>query len=229
MVDFAMKLKRQSSQKFWLQWVGANVLAEVIGLGFTVFVVVTIFPQTDAGTGTLAVIGATLLLIATGAFEGVCVGTLQWAVLKQRLPAIRLRAWVLPTLIGALVAWTLGMLPSTIMNLAEASSPTGAPVAEPSTVVVYLLAVVMGLGLGAVLGVPQWMTLKQHVPQAGLWILANALAWAVGMPIIFIGIDMIVAMGTSVIVVAVLRTLILTGLAVGSIHGLFLVWLTRQS
>jgi hypothetical protein len=44
--------------------------------------------------------------------------------------------------------------------------------------VIYALAAGMGLILGTILGVPQWLALRRHVPKAGWWVPANALAWS---------------------------------------------------
>lgn len=228
MSDVIFKLRRQYNQIFWMEWVGVNAVAELLGLGVTVIVAALVFPQLNPQMTGFAVLASALLLIATGAFEGLCVGTLQWVVLRRRLYNFPWRKWAFPTIVGALAAWTLGMLPSTIMNTLEASG-TVVLTGEPPPFVMYSMAAGMGFILGAILGIPQWWALSNYVPKAGIWIVANALAWAVGMPIIFMGIDMIGAMGTSVVAVAVIRTLILAGTAVGAIHGFFLIWLTRET
>jgi hypothetical protein len=43
---------------------------------------------------------------------------------------------------------------------------------------------------GAVLSFAQWLVLRGKVKRAGLWIPANMLAWAFGMPVIFLGMDL---------------------------------------
>jgi hypothetical protein len=52
-----------------------------------------------------------------------------------------------------------------------------------------LLAAGLGALGGVVLAFPQWLTLRRIVRGASIWIPANMLAWLVGMPIIFSGID----------------------------------------
>ncbi len=89
---------------------------------------------------------------------------------------MRWRTWVVATAAGAFVAWTLGMLPSTVPSLSEASGQEST-VSEPSDAVVFGLAFLMGLVLGPVLGFTQWLSLRRFVTSAALWMPANALAW----------------------------------------------------
>jgi hypothetical protein len=64
-------------------------------------------------------------------------------------------AWWLATLIGALMAYVMGYLPSTLMSLGEQASQTQTPVAEPDQWLVLLLAAGLGAIGGAVLSFPQ--------------------------------------------------------------------------
>ena len=123
------------------------------------------------------------------------------------------------------------MLPSTIMSLAAGPAAAAAETspAEPPAVVIYLLAAGMGMFLGLMLGTPQWVALRQHVRRAGWWVPANALAWMVGMPLVFLGATNVPAGPVTVwtVLVAVLPVLA-AGAAVGAIHGIALVWLARK-
>ncbi len=94
---------------------------------------------------------------------------------------------------------------------------------------IYTLAAVMGFVLGSILGVPQWLVLRHHLPKAGWWVLANALAWLVGMVIVFVGTNFIPPEGISLNVAFVLLLfLFIAGAVVGAIHGLVLVWLLHE-
>jgi hypothetical protein len=64
-----------------------------------------------------------------------------------------------------------------------------------SGLVWYGLAAALGFVAGAILAVAQWGVLRQFVPQAGWWILANACAWALGMALIFVGMSFVRANG----------------------------------
>lgn len=160
--------------------------------------------------------------------EGTVVGTAQWLVLRRPLPGMSWKSCAVATGAGALAAWILGMVPSTVLSLGADTS--GGATAEPSDAVVFGLAFLMGLVLGPVLGFAQWLALRRFVARAALWMLANALAWAVGMVVIFAGIDPATSGGFGPGTVAILAaTLFCAGAAVGAIHGLALVWLLRQS
>jgi hypothetical protein len=126
------------------------------------------------------------------------------------------------------VAWTLGMLPGTLIGASSESG--GSAPHEPSDTVVYGLAVLMGLAAGAILGTPQYFVLCRHVRRAVLWIGANALAWVPGMVLAFVAADFIFSarsrISTSVLAIG---TLVAIGAVVGSIHGLALVWLVHRN
>jgi hypothetical protein len=207
---------------FWLRWVGANALAEMIGLGVAGVVGIQVFAGGPASLGQALISVAPA--IAAGAFEGLVVGWAQWAVLRRRLPRLRARAWIGATVLGAFVAWSLGMLPSTIMSLAPQPAATPASPSPFEGPLVYPLAMGMGAVLGVILALPQWAVLRRWAPRGGRWIPANSAAWALGMPIIFL-----VAGGVSpdlpvaAIAVIVLATLALAGAVVGAVHGAVLV------
>lgn len=152
----------------------------------------------------------------------------QWLVLRRIWPTLKWQQWWLGTAIGAFIAWTLGMIPNTLMSLAEETTTT-TPAPEISNIVVWSLAALMGLVLGPILALPQWFILRRHVAQAGWWIPANAAAWGLGMPIIFISMGLIPAGAvTLTTLVIVLLSLALAGAVVGMVHGTGLLWLLKR-
>ena len=83
---------------------------------------------------------------------------------------------------------------------------------------------------GPVLGLAQWFVLRRLIERAGLWFWANAIAWSVGMPLIFLGMDFVPWNGhPAAMILAIYTVCAATGLAVGAIHGQFLVTLLRAS
>lgn len=142
----------------WLLWVTLGEL-----LGFTV----------PAATGALmADASAPLFLIAmvaAGTVEGTLLGFAQAQVLTPGL-GIRLRAWVLATAAGAVLAWTAGMLASAYLFRWLDPGPG-------SVVLAAALASAVLLSIGSA----QWVVLRQHVPGAGGWVWVTALAWCVGL------------------------------------------------
>jgi hypothetical protein len=212
--------------KFWWRWVAANAVAELVGLGTVAVVGFLMFRRTgDSGNIGQALIfaGGFILL---GAFEGAVVGVAQRAVLLTRLPT--LRGWVRATVVGAVLAWAVGMVPSTLMSVIQ--SPGATPPEEPTLATVLLLAAALGVVAGPLLAAFQWRSLRKALPgKAAYWLPANAAAWAVGMPIIFLGAQANEFTSNVVLIVAVVAfALLLAGGAVGAIHGRVLLWLLSR-
>jgi hypothetical protein len=115
------------------------------------------------------------------------------------------------------------MLPSTVLGLMAPSGGAAAP-AEPSPLLQYSLAVALGLIAGPILGFAQWLALRRQIRHAGRWLWANAAAWAVGMPLIFLGMDLVPWSGGGVAVAATIYLVTgAAGVVVGAIHGLVLL------
>lgn len=209
----------------WFQWILANAVGETVGLGGTLVIGGLLLFNAQETMGVVPV--ATLAVLAGTFIEGTVVGTAQWLVLRRPIKDIRWRVWVIATAIGAFVAWTLAMIFITFMSTGANSG--GAAPAQMSDLMIYALAAVMGFVLGPILGVPQWLVLRRHLPKAGWWVLANALAWMVGMVIVFVGTNFIPPEGMSLnIAFVLLLFLFIAGAAVGAIHGLVLIWLLHM-
>jgi hypothetical protein len=219
------QVRPQAGWPLWRRWVIANAVGELVGLGAVAMAgaaLLQLFAATLTSFASLAGAGVMILL---GTCEGLIVGLAQWLVLRRPFPALSRRAWVLASALGALVAWTLGMLPSTLLDLganAEAAAP-----AEISDALMYTLAAAMGAVLGPILGLPQWLALRHHTHHAAWWIPANAAAWALGMPVVFVGASSAPAGGLLELVATGLLTAAAAGAVVGAIHGLTIVWLAQ--
>jgi hypothetical protein len=236
-----------TERRFYLRWVLANAAGEALGLGATAALTgATFWALSRTGRGDsppLVLLGASVCVLAGALVEGGAVGGLQGGVLCDALPALSRRDWVRATVRGAGVAWTLGMLPSTLMSLLSptaahaggmpsSASAVPAPADPMDGPIKYLLAAVMGLLLGPVLAVFQTGPLRRAgIPAraARRWLPTNAAAWALGMPVIFAATDL-VGPGTppAVIVFAVALALVAAGAAVGAVHGLALLRIVRE-
>jgi hypothetical protein len=208
--------------RFWWRWIAANSLAELLGLGTVAAFGYAIFRRVGEPHGIWQAAVFALAFVALGALEGLVVGWAQAAVLKSRLPG--LKGWVRASIIGAAAAWALGMVPSTIMSL-TAPAAAGSPpdISEPLRL---LLAAGLGMIAGPVLAFFQWKVLRQHVQRAACWLPANAVSWAVGMPIIFLGAHMgAYATAPLAIALGAAAILAIAGAVVGAIHGRVLIWL----
>lgn len=217
-----------NKNQLWPRWTLANAFSELFGLGLTFLITGLVFSKLD-GLGTITnILLSFVLAVASGAIEATVVGLAQWWAMSPWFPSIERFAWWRGTMVGALIAYMLGYLPSTLMNMGEATA-SSAPMAEPPQWIVLLLAAGMGAVGGAVLSFAQWLVMRGKVKRAGAWIPANMLAWTFGMPVIFWGIDMAFKMSAlwqSVSLMAL--TLFIAGAIVGGIHGVFLVRLAEK-
>lgn len=224
-------MKRFDGRRLWLRWVAANALGEMFGLGLTFALAAALFARLPHRQGAGIVLVSFLVSAGSGAIEAAIVGCAQWWAMRAYFPQVTLRVWGVATLAGALAAYVLGYLPSTLMSLGEqaAQSPPP-PVAEPPQWLTLLLAAGLGLVAGAVLSFAQWLALRKQVGRAGWWLPANMLAWLVGMPLIFWGIDLAQRAGSLGWAVPVMAgVLLLAGAVVGAIHGAFLVWIAQKN
>lgn len=214
-------------KRWYLQWILANGWSEMLGLGGTGLSVWLLGLLLGKSSSILAILSTALGVVLVGAtLEGALVGYAQARVLRTALPSLPPTRWVSATAIGAAVAWTLGMVPRTLFALSDATG--GAPPASLGGWK-FLLAAAMGLLLGPVLGVPQWLVLRRHLPHSGLWIPANALGWALGMPVIFLGASALPTQPSiGLVLLAVGTVCLLCGLCVGAVHGAVLVWMLSR-
>jgi hypothetical protein len=217
-----------NDRRLYVAWIGANAAAEAIGLGTTLLIGWALAPTIDQLAGVSVTVVAALTAIALGALlEGVIVGVGQELVLRTRLAGLR-RSWTVATVIGAALAWVLGMIPSTVAALTSSDGASPAT-AEPAPFVQMLLAIGLGLVAGPILGVAQWVVLRRFVERAGRWLWANAIAWAAGMPLIFVGMDAVPWTGHPGVVVLWIYGICATvGALVGAIHGRFLIHLLQS-
>ena len=215
--------------RLFQRWTLANALAELFGLGLTFVITGLVFAKLDSQGTVTSIILTFVFAVLSGGVEATVVGLAQWWAMNPWFPMIGRFDWWRGAMIGALVAYVLGYLPSTLMSMGEATSQS-APMEEPAQWIVLLLAAGMGAIGGAVLSFAQWLELRGKVQGAGIWMPANMLAWAFGMPVIFWGVDMafkMAALWQSVLVMA--GSLLVAGAVVGAVHGAFLVRLANES
>jgi len=183
------------------RWMLAVTIAETVGFAVpaTVFTVTNLL-EAPAGVAYAAI-------VAAGAVEGALLG------LGQRigfgLPALSRRAWVSATALGAAIAWSIGLLPSTLGGL-DFGSP-----------LVIALVGVGGLVLLASIPTLQWVVLRRLVHPSFFWAPVNMGAWAVGLLWTFAPSPFVdESTPTLVIVIAFLLGGMLMALTVAALTGL---------
>lgn len=216
--------------RLYSHWILANGWAEAVGLGTTLVLAWLLAPAVDQTLSPVTVVLGALGAVALGALlEGVVVGIAQESVLRRRLPYLQRGRWTVATALGAGVAWFLGMIPSTLMALAS-PQPASAPGTEPGPLVQYGLAAGLGVLLGLILGGAQWFVLRRYTRRSTWWLWANAIAWGVGMPVVFMAMDLISRIGSAAAIIsAVILACGGVGILVGAIHGRVLVLLVNSA
>ncbi|WP_329500719.1 hypothetical protein [Kitasatospora herbaricolor] len=188
--------------RLYLLWILYNTAAfvTVLTVGFLLAVLGSNVLHLSLASGRTLV----ALLVATGgaALFGGVLGSLQWQVVKERVPVPR-KAWITANVGPALLAWLLVITPAVI----DAQN-TGK---DASTA--YLLAASQSLALGPLLGLSQSTVLRAVTRRWAWWIGANLASWllvdvAVNLLAeLFGGADVLTAKGS---IVEVYLTLIAT-------------------
>ncbi|HVO29091.1 MAG TPA: hypothetical protein VMV18_00045 [bacterium] len=107
-------------------------------------------------------------MAAAGLAHGAVMGAAERLVLEKVL-ARRIRFFVVLSAVAAAMAWPVWILAS-----------ASAFDAELPRVAAYLLATGFALAVGALIGVSQWLALREALPHGAMWIPVNALAFAAG-------------------------------------------------
>ena len=155
----AASLLGRFSLRRWIAWVTAG---ESLGFAFPVTVGVLTATLGWAERATYPV------LVVAGLVEGGLLGLCQAQLLRHWQILPRRRDWVVATSAAAAVAWSIGLIPSTM----------GGPALTPATVVLVALG---GLTLLLSLPVSQHLVLRRYLDGAWRWIPINVLAWSAGL------------------------------------------------
>lgn len=213
--------------KFYPRWVWANAWSELLGLGGTLAIGFFIFSRLDNENWLVVTGGLVFAVLAGASLEGGLVGYAQARVLRSVMSDLATARWVWATVAGAGTAWLLGMIPSTVA--AMTSSPGTEPAPEPTGWIMLGMAAAIGIVLGPILSLPQALVLRHLGMRAWSWVPANAIAWSVGMALIFAGTGIIPQDATILLISGTLfATCLAAGCVVGAVHGAWLIRLLRR-
>ena len=177
-------------------WIALCTLGEALGIG----IVATVYAALDRGV----LHWVEIWVLAAGAAEGVCLGAAQAVFLRKA--AFSPLAWIALTVLAAATGYGLSLV-------GGAGTASSASAEEPSLPLLLILGAAMGLAMGALLGLPQWVGARKQIAPIP-WIAANALGWAPAMAVIMLA-------ATSVEREWPLGMVALVGAGAGAAAGLF--------
>jgi len=166
--------------RFVAKWIAAHAAGEMLGLA-----VVGIAAMLARSWAHGSVAAALALGASAGVLEGAIVGGLLGTVIVAARPEVRLSAWLRWTMVGAVICWGFGMLPSALVHATQGGAGVATHSNEPPRWLISLGAVGLGLLAGPILGALQARALRPMGVRARTWIAATSIGWAAGMPIVF--------------------------------------------
>ena len=126
-------------------------------------------PESSSREAEAPAVWAFPLLLGAGAVEGALLGAGQVIALRTLpLPPSMLRRWPLLTSLAVVIAWSIGLLPSTLPGLDWA---------RPG---VWVAAGLLGLVLLATVPSAQLVVLRHVVRRSWRWLPANVAGWLLG-------------------------------------------------
>jgi len=152
---------------WWQRWTALTTAGELIGFAA---------PATVGAVATAA--GwpgpmAFAAVLTAGFIEGCALGFAQAHAWRGRLPALPVGRYTVATGVAAVLAYALGLLPSTV------GSTAGRLVLVP-------VAVVAGLALLASIGTIQWLVLRRAGLNRPVWIITTGGAWLAGLAVFMV-------------------------------------------
>src|SRR5919108_90540 len=148
-----------------------------------------------------------LAQIAVPVLAGTVIGFAQWFVLRRYLMAGS--TWIWADGLSWAAGYVLGLFLIQVL---------------PSTVFAAFIGYFL---FGIIVALLQWPVLRREIPQVFTWMIASAVAWAVGywasQAVLSLFTDPLIepAVGTTVIAVT-------SGLVAGAITGIALIWIVRK-
>lgn len=193
------------------RWVAVNAVAYLV-----IVVVGVVLEELFSAPTRLAgwnVELATVVVALIGAgVHGYVLGRLQWRILRERLPRLSRRRWVVATFVPALAVWLLVLAPEAVETVTGGGR----------TVLVFRDAFVQALVLGPLIGLAQAVALRGHTRRWPWWFVANTTGYLFGAAMN--------EMGRAILDALAVRADLSTAFPVLAflLHGLWMLWVTAS-
>lgn len=164
------------------RWIALCAVAEILGITAAALWYGAVNLTLGEPENLLLRAGVWGLMTLAAVPEGLILGGLQTIGVRWFVPGVRRRRWISATIAVGLLGWGIGtFIPMFVM--------TEAPLADPQAVApglgpTLLFAAAFGAPVGLVFGAAQSLALPNG---RMLWTLANGIAWAVALPMIYGG------------------------------------------
>jgi len=156
-----------SARLYW-QWILYNSVAFVVVLTAVAVLSLISADVLHLELADRSKLVALLVAILGALLFGGVLGTLQWMVIRQRVPIPRKR-WIVASVGPALLGWLFVITPAVLNAQDSNTSVSGA----------YLLAASQTLALGPLLGLSQANVLRPYTSRWAWWIAANIVSWLI--------------------------------------------------
>jgi len=151
----------------WRRWTLSTTLAEAAGF------CAPALAGAAAAQARVSAIPTLLVMLAAGAVEGSALGAGQHWALARHLRRLPRGEFVGATAAGAVLAYAIGMLPSTLADRLGGAAPG----------LVVAVATLAGVALLASIGTAQWVILRRAGYDQPWWILTTAGGWLAGLAV----------------------------------------------
>jgi hypothetical protein len=165
-----------------LRWIPLCAAAEFFGIAAAALWYGAVNVLIGEPEPLLARTGAWILMTLAAVPEGLVLGGLQAIGIGWFLAGISRRRWIAVTVAVGALGWGIG----TFIPLFLVGQDIGSPPAEPGLLATALFSAAFGLAVGAIFGIAQFWALPPEARRKGLWILANAVGWGIGLPCIYV-------------------------------------------
>lgn len=173
-----------SEGQFLRSWLIRCGLAEFLGIGLAALAAVglsKLFADPEVFTARIVMY---ILCLVVGALEGAMIGWAQGSLLQRCFPKLRVSRMMGWTALVAVIAWAMGMAPSTFFPMTAAP---GASAPDPPLYLVMLFSSVGGAFGGALIGGAQLLEMRHHTSEKASWLWATVAGWAMALPLDMIG------------------------------------------